>query len=50
VNDGPHRVLRRDGIVGGRIRHSREYPLVITMLVAMFTVHLPHGFSSIKLT
>lgn len=24
-------------------------PLIITMLVAMFTVHLPHGFSSIKL-
>lgn len=24
-------------------------PLAITMLVAMFTVHLPYGFSSIKL-
>jgi putative oxidoreductase len=23
-------------------------PLIITMLVAMFTVHLPYGFSSIK--
>ena len=25
-------------------------PLIITMLVAMFTVHLPYGFSSIKTT
>ncbi len=36
-------------IIAGALVAIVSIPLVITMLVAMFTVHLPYGFSSIKL-
>jgi putative oxidoreductase len=29
---------------------AASIPMVVVLLVAMFTVHLPYGFSSIKLT
>lgn len=36
-------------IIAGALVAIVSIPLAITMLVAMFTVHLPYGFSSIKL-
>lgn len=37
-------------IIAGAFVAIMSIPLAIIMLVAMFTVHLPYGFSSIKLT
>lgn len=36
-------------IMAGALVAIVSIPLAITMLVAMFTIHLPYGFSSIKL-
>jgi len=36
-------------LVGGFVWLA-SIPMIVVMLVAMFTVHLPYGFSSIKLT
>ena len=35
-------------LLGAFVR-AASIPMAITMLVAMFTVHLPYGFSSVKL-
>src|SRR5262245_34881806 len=44
----PHRGTRRPGDPRRRVRRCREHPLIVMMLVAMFTVHLRYGFSAIN--
>jgi len=36
-------------VMSGAFMRAVSIPLVVVLLVAMFTVHLPYGFSSIKL-
>ena len=37
-------------VLAGVFVWAASIPMIVIMLVAMFTVHLPYGFSSIKLT
>ena len=41
-------VLGGLAILLGVVVVAASIPLIVTMLAAMFTVHLPHGFSSVK--
>lgn len=42
-------IIGRGFMAHGFAKLSKSIPMVAVLLVAMFTVHLPYGFSSIKL-
>lgn len=49
MGDGGRRVGRRFRSHAGAFVWAVSLPMAVVLVVAMFTVHLPYGFSSIKL-
>jgi len=49
VGNNSYRVARGLAVIVGAFIPLASVPMMIVLLVAIFTVHLPNGFSSIKL-